>query len=48
MLFMTYLQKTCVPSETKDENVKLFSIIIRINEVKTLIRHILSNFKCNM
>ena len=37
--------KICVPSETKDVNVKAFKMIIRINEVKNLLKHISSNFK---
>ena len=36
---MTYLQKY-VLSKTKDINVKAFNIITRINEPKTLIKHI--------
>ena len=40
--------KICVPSETKDVNVKAFNMIIRINEVKNLLKHISSNFKANL
>ena len=36
---MTYLQKYVI-SKTKDINVKAFNIITRINEPKTLIKHI--------
>ena len=32
--------KICLPNETKDENVKVFNMITRINEVKTLVKHI--------
>ena len=34
--------KICVPSETKKVNVKVFKMITRINEVKTLVK-----YKCN-
>ena len=30
----------CVPSKTKDVNVKVFNIITRINKAKTLVKHI--------
>ena len=36
MLLMTCLR--CVPSET-NINVKIFNMITRINEVKTLVKH---------
>ena len=32
--------KVCIPSKTKDVNVKIFNIITRIKEVKTLVKHI--------
>ena len=32
--------KICVPSKTKDRNIRLFIMLIRKNEVKTLIEHI--------
>ena len=32
--------KICVLSETKDVNVTVFNMITRINEVKTLVKHI--------
>ena len=32
--------KICVPSETKDKNIKVFNMITRINEVITLVKHI--------
>ena len=32
--------KICVPSKTKDRNIRLFITLIRKNEVKTLIEHI--------
>ena len=34
MLLMTYLQKTCIPSKTKNVNVKVFDMITRINDAK--------------
>ena len=39
--------KICSPSETKDVNVKVFNIITRINEVKTFVKHISCDCKCN-
>ena len=38
--------KTCLPSKTKDENVKVFDMIIRIHGAKALIKHITHNSKC--
>ena len=38
--------KICVPSKKKDVNVKLFNIITKINEAKTLIKHISCGWKC--
>ena len=32
--------KKCVTSQTKDVIVKIYSLITRINEVKTLLKHI--------
>ena len=37
--------KICVPTETKDLNVKVFDKITRVNEVKTLVKHISSDCK---
>ena len=45
MLLMTYLRKY-VPSKTKDLNVKVFNLITRKNEVKTLVKHISCDCKC--
>ena len=36
--------KICVPSKTKVINIKVFNMIIRIDEAKTLIKHI--SFDC--
>ena len=36
--------KICVPSKTKDVNGKVFNIITRVNEAKTLVKHI--SFDC--
>ena len=33
-------------SETKDVNVELFNIIKRIDEAKTLVKHILYDYTC--
>ena len=32
--------KICVPSKTKDVNVKVFNMLTRINELKNLAKHI--------
>ena len=40
---MTYLQKYIL-SKTKDVNVKTFNIITRINEAKTMVKHISCDF----
>ena len=48
MLLMTYLrEKKCVLSESKEVNVKVFNLITRINGVKSFIKHISSDCKCN-
>ena len=38
--------KICVPTETKDVNVKVFNMITKINEDKRLAKHILCDCKC--
>ena len=38
--------KIYVPSKTEDVNVKVFNMITRINEAKTLIKHISCDCKC--
>ena len=38
--------KICVPSETKDVNVKVFRMITRVNEVKSLVKHFSCDCKC--
>ena len=38
--------KICVPSETKDINVKVFKPITRIYQAKTLTKHISCDCKC--
>ena len=37
----------CVPSETKNINGKVFNMITRMNEVKTLVKQISCDCKCN-
>ena len=37
----------CVPIETKDINVKSFSMITNKNEAKTMTNHVSCDFKCN-
>ena len=41
--------KIYVSSETKDVNVKVFNMVTRINEVTTLVKHILCDYSttCN-
>ena len=44
---MTYLIKyVCVPNKTEDLNLSVFNIITRINESKTLTKHISCECKC--
>ena len=38
--------KICVPSKPKDINVKAFNKITRINDAKTLVKHISCDCKC--
>ena len=52
--FMTSLDKpngSCVLNKTKDINIKVFNMITRINQVKTLVKHISFDFDhtvCNL
>ena len=43
---MSYLQKICVPKEAKDINVKALNVVTNKNKTKTIIKHVLSVFKC--
>ena len=38
--------KIYVSSGTKDVNIKVFNMITRINEAKTLVKHISFDYKC--
>ena len=38
--------KICIPSKTKDINVKVFNIITRTNEAKVMVKLISCNYKC--
>ena len=38
--------KICVPSKTKDINVKVFNMITNRNEAKTLLKYISCDCKC--
>ena len=40
--------KVCVPSKTKGINVNVFNIITRINEAKTLLKHVSYDCKCQL
>ena len=52
--FMNSLDKpngSCVLNKTKDINIKVFNMITRINQVKTLVKHISFDFDhtvCNL
>ena len=39
--------KVCVPSKTKGVNIKVFNEITKVNEAKTLVKHLSCDFKCN-
>ena len=45
-LFVVKLNKVCVPNKTEDLNLSVFSMITRINESKTLTKHISCECKC--
>ena len=38
--------KVCVPNKTEDLNLSMFNMITRINESKTLTKHISCDCKC--
>ena len=38
--------KVCVPNKTEDLNLSVFNIIVGINKLKTLARHISCECKC--
>ena len=38
--------KVCIPNKTKDLNLSMFNMITRINETKTLTKHISCECKC--
>ena len=38
--------KACLPNKTDDLNLKIFNMIARINELKTLAKHISCECKC--
>ena len=39
--------KICVPSETKDVNVKVFNTITKMNEAKTSVKHVSCDLNAN-
>ena len=41
-----FFARICIPSDTTDKNVKVFNMITRTNEVKTLLKHISCDCKC--
>ena len=45
MLPITYAE-ICVPSQMEGIKVKVFNMIIRINEAKRLVKHVLCECKC--
>ena len=46
MLLMAYLQKYAFPVKKKYVHVKAVNMITRINEAKTLMKHISCDCKC--
>ena len=40
--------KVCVPSKIKDINVKVSNMITRINQAKTLVKHVSCDCKCKL
>ena len=38
--------KVCVPSKTRNVNVKVFNMITRINQAKTLVKYLSCDCKC--
>ena len=40
--------KICVPSKTKDVSIKVFNMVTRRNERKTLVKHISCDYKCKL
>ena len=40
--------KVCVPNKAEDLNLSKFNIFTKINESKTLAKHILCEFKCRI
>ena len=38
--------KICIPNKTEDSHISVFNMITRINESKTLTKHILCKCKC--
>ena len=40
--------KVCVPNKTEDLNLRMFNMIIGINELETLTKHISCEFKCKL
>ena len=40
--------KICVPSKTKDINVKVFTITTTTYNAKTLVKHISCDWKCTL
>ena len=40
--------KICVPNETKDVDAKVFNMIIKIHETKTLVKHISCDCRCRL
>ena len=40
--------KICVPNETNDVDVKVFNMVTKINEAKTMVKHISCDYKCKL
>ena len=45
-MFIDLFTKIRIVNEIKDINVKLFNMITRINEIKTLVKHVSGDCKC--
>ena len=43
---MSYFQKIYIPKETKEINIKVFSLTTTKNETKTMAKHISCKCKC--
>ena len=47
-IFDDLSSRICVPNNTENGNTNVLNMITRINELKTLTKHILCKFKCKV